>query len=185
VNISVRDLMSRELPDIVDELLRRYAMPAGMLCLEITESGFMEDPAYAQRVLERLHDLGVHLSIDDYGTGYSSLSYVSRLPVKELKIDRAFVMNMFKDDTTAMIVKSTIDLGHSLGLKVVAEGVENEATYRLLTQFGCDHAQGFYMSKALAAADLEVWLRESRWGQNAYEPNKTARISLLVPRSQG
>jgi diguanylate cyclase len=164
-------------------LLRRYAMPADMLCLEITESGFMEDPAYAQRVLERLHDLGVHLSIDDYGTGYSSLSYVSRLPVKELKIDRSFVKDMLTDDTQAMIVRSTIDLGHSLGLKVVAEGVEDEASYRLLQGLGCDHGQGYYMGKPMSAADLESWLRDSRWGQNAYEPNKTARVSLLLPRT--
>jgi diguanylate cyclase len=183
VNISVRDLMNRELPEIVDTLLRRYAMPADMLCLEITESGFMEDPAYAQRVLERLHDLGVHLSIDDYGTGYSSLSYVSRLPVKELKIDRSFVKDMLTDDTQAMIVRSTIDLGHSLGLKVVAEGVEDEASYRLLQGLGCDHGQGYYMGKPMSAADLESWLRDSRWGQNAYEPNKTARVSLLLPRT--
>jgi diguanylate cyclase len=185
VNISVRDLMNRELPDLVDDLLRRYAMPADMLCLEITESGFMEDPAHAQRVLERLHDLGVHLSIDDYGTGYSSLSYVSRLPVKELKIDRSFVKDMMNDETTSMIVRSTIDLGHSLGLKVVAEGVEDEASYRHLAQLGCDHAQGYFMSKPVPAAELEVWLRESRWGQNAYEPNKTARISLLTSRTAG
>jgi len=185
VNISVRDLMNREFPEIVDALLRTYAMPADMLCLEITESGFMEDPSHAQRVLERLSDLGVHLSIDDYGTGYSSLSYISRLPVKELKIDRSFVMHMMKDETKSMIVRSTIELGHSLGLKVVAEGVEDESSYRYLAQLGCDHAQGFYMSKPVCAADLESWLRDSRWGQNAYEPNKTARVSLLVPRSGG
>jgi diguanylate cyclase (GGDEF)-like protein len=183
VNISVRDLMNRELPDMVDGMLRRYAMPADMLCLEITESGFMEDPAHAQRILERLHDLGVHLSIDDYGTGYSSLSYVSRLPVMELKIDRSFIKDMLSDETTSMIVRSTIELGHSLGLKVVAEGVEDEASYRHLSTLGCDHAQGFYMSKPLPAPELETWLRDSRWGQNAYEPNKTARVSLLVPRS--
>jgi diguanylate cyclase (GGDEF)-like protein len=180
VNISVRDLMNRELPEIVEGLLRAHAMPADMLCLEITESGFMEDPVHAQRVLERLHDLGVHLSIDDYGTGYSSLSYVSRLPVEELKIDRSFVKEMLKDETTSMIVRSTIELGHSLGLKVVAEGVEDEASYRHLANLGCDHAQGYYMAKPLSAADLETWLAESRWGQNAYEPNKTARVSLLV-----
>lgn len=183
VNISVRDLMNRELPDVVDGLLRKYGMPADMLCLEITESGFMEDPTHAQRVLERLHDLGVLLSIDDYGTGYSSLSYVSRLPVKELKIDRSFVKGMMQDPTTSMIVRSTIELGHGLGLKVVAEGVEDEASYRYLAQLGCDHAQGFYMSKPLPPAELEAWLRDSRWGQNSYEPNKTARVSILVPKS--
>ncbi|MBB6093774.1 diguanylate cyclase (GGDEF)-like protein [Povalibacter uvarum] len=183
VNIAARDLMNRDLPEIVEGLLLRYAMPADMLCLEITESGFMEDPAYAQRVLERLHDLGVHLAIDDYGTGYSSLNYISRLPVKELKIDRSFVIGMMNDTTTSMIVRSTIELGHSLGLKVVAEGVEDEASYNHLVSLGCDHAQGYFMSRPVSAADLEQWLRNSRWGQNSYEPNRTARISLLVPKT--
>jgi diguanylate cyclase len=99
-----------------------------------------------RRVLERLHDLGVHLSVDDNGTGYSALSYLSRLPVMELKIDRSCVKDMMKDETTSMIVRSTIDLGHSLGLKVVAEGVEDEASYRHLAQLGCDHAQGYFGS---------------------------------------
>jgi EAL domain-containing protein (putative c-di-GMP-specific phosphodiesterase class I) len=89
---------------------------------------------------------------------------------------------MLSDETKSMIVRSTIELGHSLGLKVVAEGVEDEASYRHLASLGCDHAQGYFMSKPLPAAELEAWLAESRWGQNAYEPNKTARVSLLVSR---
>ena len=127
VNISARDLMSRELPDLVSEMLSRHGVPPELLCIEITESGFMEDPVHAQRVLDALHALGIQLSIDDYGTGYSSLSYIVRLPVDELKIDRSFVMRMSTDATTLTIVRSTIELGHNLGLKVVAEGVEDEA----------------------------------------------------------
>src|SRR4051812_7295602 len=179
INLSTRDLMNRELPDMIAGLLHKHGTPAGMICLEITESGFMEDPAYAQKVLERLNALGVMLSIDDYGTGYSSLSYIAKLPVDELKIDRSFVMHMKDDSTTSMIVRSTIELGHSLGLKVVAEGVEDEQSLELLRELGCDHAQGYYMSRPLPPADLEEWLRTSRWGQVPYEPNATARISLL------
>ena len=179
VNISTRDLMTRELPDIVSHLLERYAIPADLICLEITESGFMEDPAHAQRILEQLHDIGVHLSIDDYGTGYSSLSYIARLPVDELKIDRSFVSRMTQDDITSMIVRSTIELGHSLGLKVVAEGVEDEASFRFLRELGCDLAQGYFMSRPLAAPALEEWLRSSRWGQSKFEPGSTQRIALI------
>ena len=181
VNISARDLMNRDLPDMIAQLLAKYRTPAAMICLEITESGFIEDPAYAHKVLDRLNALGLQLSIDDYGTGYSSLSYIAQLPVDELKIDRSFVMRMLEDKTTAMIVRSTIELGHSLGLKVVAEGVEDEDSYRMLQQLGCDHAQGYFMSRALPARELEEWLQTSQWGQRKYEPNNTARISLLKP----
>jgi len=137
-------------------------VPPDLLCLEITESGFMEDPAHAQKVLQRLSTLGIHLSIDDYGTGYSSLSYIVQLPVDELKIDRSFVMHMATDKQTSTIVRSTIELGHSLGLKVVAEGVEDEAGMKLLQQLGCDQAQGYFISKPVSAAQLEVWLLKRR-----------------------
>jgi EAL domain-containing protein (putative c-di-GMP-specific phosphodiesterase class I) len=130
-----------------------------LLCLEITESGFMEDPANAQKVLDRLSELGVRLSIDDYGTGYSSLSYIMRLPVQELKIDRSFISHMAADEEIATIVRSTIDLGHNLGLKVVAEGVEDRSSWNMLRSLGCDDAQGFFMSRPLAAAALAQWVR--------------------------
>jgi len=126
-----------------------------------------------------LHKIGVHLSIDDYGTGYSSLSYIARLPVDEQKIDRSFVMRMTKDDITSMIVRSTIELGHSLGLRVVAEGVEDEASFRFLRELGCDQAQGYFMSRPLPAAALEEWLRNSLWGQSKFEPGGTQRIALI------
>ncbi|HEY0681486.1 MAG TPA: EAL domain-containing protein [Steroidobacter sp.] len=182
VNISARDLLNRELPDLIEKLLDRYGTPAWLLCLEITESGFMEDPAHSQRVLERLHDLGVQLSIDDYGTGYSSLSYIARLPVQELKIDRSFIKQM-NDATTATIVRSTIDLGHSLGLKVVAEGVEDEVDLRTLRLFGCDQAQGYFMSRPIPAKELEEWLRHSPWGttpKRVMSPEETSsKITVL------
>jgi EAL domain-containing protein (putative c-di-GMP-specific phosphodiesterase class I) len=151
--------MNRELPDQVADLLAEHGVSPSLLCLEITESGFMEDPAHAQRVLDRLSELGVKLSIDDYGTGYSSLSYVMRLPVQELKIDRSFISRMASDPEIATIVRSTIDLGHNLNLKVVAEGVEDLAAWKMLRVLGCDDAQGFYMSKPLEPRALVSWIR--------------------------
>jgi len=136
-------------------------VPPALLCLEITESGFMEDPSNAQKVLDRLAELGVRLSIDDYGTGYSSLTYLMRLPVQELKIDKSFVARMAVDDEISMIVRSTIDLGHNLGLKVVAEGVEDLTAWKLLRALGCDDAQGFFMSAPLPAASLVSWIRRN------------------------
>jgi len=159
VNISARDLMNRDLPTEVSALLTEHAVPPALLCLEITESGFMEDPANAQKVLDRLAELGVRLSIDDYGTGYSSLSYIMRLPVQELKIDRSFISRMAADEEISTIVRSTIDLGHNLGLKVVAEGVEDLPVWNMLRSLGCDDAQGFFMSKPLAPEALAQWIR--------------------------
>ena len=162
VNISARDLMNRELPELVAELLAEHDVTPGLLCLEITESGFMEDPAHAQKVLDRLAELGVKLSIDDYGTGYSSLSYIMKLPVQELKIDQSFISRMATDKEISTIVRSTIDLGHNLGLQVVAEGVEDAAVWELLRSLGCDDAQGYYMSKPLDARTLTAWIANNR-----------------------
>jgi EAL domain-containing protein (putative c-di-GMP-specific phosphodiesterase class I) len=129
-----------------------------MLCLEITESGLMEDPRSAQSTLRKLRELGVATSIDDYGTGYSSLSYIKQLAVNELKIDRTFVSGMEADHSNAAIVRSTIELGHNLGLTVVAEGVETDHELTVLRQYGCDVAQGYYFSKPMAADAFEAWL---------------------------
>jgi EAL domain-containing protein (putative c-di-GMP-specific phosphodiesterase class I) len=179
VNISARDLMNRDLPETIAELLKLHDVPPALLCLEITESGFMEDPAHAQKVLDRLHALGLKLSIDDYGTGYSSLSYIMKLPVQELKIDRSFILRMAADSDISTIVRSTIDLGHSLGLKVVAEGVEDLEGWNLLARLGCDDVQGYYMSPPLEAAALKSWIRDYRKGA-AIEPasgNEARRVS--------
>ena len=161
VNISARDHMNRDLPADVSALLVEHEVPPGLLCLEITESGFMEDPGNAQKVLDRLAELGVRLSIDDYGTGYSSLSYIMRLPVQELKIDQSFISRMASDEEISTIVRSTIDLGHNLGLKVVAEGVEDVSVWNMLRSLGCDDAQGYYMSKPLAPEALARWIRDN------------------------
>jgi len=159
VNISARDLMNRELPEHVAELLAEHDVTPGLLCLEITESGFMDDPGHAQKVLDRLAELGVKLSIDDYGTGYSSLSYIMKLPVQELKIDQSFISRMATDQEISTIVRSTIDLGHNLGLQVVAEGVEDLAVWNMLRTLGCDDAQGYFMSRPLDSRALAAWIR--------------------------
>ncbi len=153
INISARDLMNRDLPDQISALLKEHDVPAEMVCLEITESSFMDDPVHAQQVLDQLAALRLHLAIDDYGTGYSSLSYIMKLPVNELKIDRSFVARMATNTDISTIVRSTIELGHNLGLTVVAEGVETAEVLELLRQLGCDQVQGYFVSQPLPPED--------------------------------
>ncbi|MGH8809389.1 MAG: EAL domain-containing protein, partial [Noviherbaspirillum sp.] len=159
VNISTRDLLDQDLPVKFAGILNRYDLPTSSFCLEITESAIMDDPVRAQQTLEALHAMGVSLSIDDFGTGYSSLAYLKRLPVDELKIDKSFVLKMERDADDAKIVRSTIDLGHNMGLKVVAEGIENEAVWELLAKMGCDQGQGYFISKPMPAEQLLGWLQ--------------------------
>jgi diguanylate cyclase (GGDEF)-like protein len=162
VNISARDLrMEDTLVQYTWAALLAAELPPGMLCLEITESGLMDDPKCAQSTLRKLRDLGIETSIDDYGTGYSSLAYIKQLAVNELKIDRGFVAGMEADKRNAAIVRSTIELGHNLGLTVVAEGVETEHELTQLRRFGCDVAQGFHLGKPMSAEALEAWLGAS------------------------
>jgi diguanylate cyclase (GGDEF)-like protein len=158
VNLSTRDLLDLELPAKFADVLKRHHLQPAAFCLEITESAIMDDPMRAQQTLEGLHAMGVDLSIDDFGTGYSSLAYLKRLPVQELKIDKSFVMKMESDADDAKIVRSTIDLGHNMGLKVVAEGLENLAVWELLAKMGCDQGQGYYISKPMPAEQLAGWL---------------------------
>ncbi|HEX3629066.1 MAG TPA: EAL domain-containing protein [Candidatus Dormibacteraeota bacterium] len=157
VNLSARNLLDNELPDAVGQLLRTWQVPPDKLSLEITESTLIATEAEA--TLAQLHAIGVQISVDDFGTGYSSLAYLKRLPVGEIKIDRSFVQDMATNWDGAAIVRSTIDLGHNLGLKVVAEGVENEATARMLREYGCDYIQGFHISRPAAPGPLGPWLR--------------------------
>ena len=158
VNLSARDLLDQDLPRKFSDVMHRYNVKPASFCLEITESSIMDDPVRAQNTLEGLHALGVELSIDDFGTGYSSLAYLKRLPVHELKIDKSFVMNMERDADDAKIVRSTIDLGHNMGLRVVAEGIESEAVWNILARMGCDQGQGYFMSRPIAAEHLVTWV---------------------------
>jgi EAL domain-containing protein (putative c-di-GMP-specific phosphodiesterase class I) len=145
-------------------MLDRDETTAGRITLEITESALMADPSKARKALMFLSQQGIRFSIDDFGTGYSSLAYLKHLPVSEIKIDKIFVSTMMTDTDNATIVRSTIDLGHNLGLSVVAEGVEDRQTWEQLSLLGCDHAQGYYMSRPLPVDQLERWLQESNWG---------------------
>ena len=157
INLSTRDLLDLEFPARLDALLAQYEVPASAFCLEITESAIMDDPQRAQNTLNLLSARGFKLSIDDFGTGYSSLAYLKSLPVDELKIDKSFVMNMEKDEDDAKIVRSTVDLAHNLGLTVVAEGVENALIWDKLKALACDEAQGYFMSKPIAAHTFAAW----------------------------
>lgn len=158
VNISTRDLIDQALPDKLQELLNQYQISVDNIAIEITESSIMDDPIRAEATLLKLAEMGVKIAIDDFGTGYSSLAYLKRLPVQELKIDKSFVLNMEKNASDASIVKSTIDLGHNLNLKVVAEGIENVEAWQLLEKMGCDYGQGYFMGKPMPANDYPAWL---------------------------
>lgn len=157
VNLSARDLLNPALVDLLAELLETYALPPDGLCLEITESALMEDPTLALAHLEAFAALGLKLSIDDYGAGQASLAYLKRLPVHELKIDQSFIGSLSSSPKDAEIVRSTIALGHALGLTVVAEGVESQADLDWLSAAGCDIAQGYFISRPIRAAGFVAW----------------------------
>jgi EAL domain-containing protein (putative c-di-GMP-specific phosphodiesterase class I) len=162
-NLSAQNLLGDALVDKLEELLSQYQLPAELLELEITESTIMADPDRALRVLKAIDGLGVTLAIDDFGTGYSSLAYLKRLPVRLLKIDGSFVTGMLGDDQDQIIVHSTINLAHNLGLKVVAEGVEDEKVLCKLQELGCDQVQGYHIARPQPAPALEQWLRHAQW----------------------
>ena len=180
VNMSARNLHDPELPNIVARLLTTWNVPGELLIIEITEGIAMD--TLAEDRLTQLGAMGVRLSIDDFGTGYSSLAYLKRLPMEELKIDRSFIAGMDTNPDDAAIVRPTIDLGHNLGLRVVAEGVETEAVLEMLRTYGCDFAQGHFISPPLAAAELTNWLKAYELGgaRPSRQPNLRA-----VEGSQG
>ena len=164
VNLSARILHDGGFPDRMEELLESYGIAPEQLELEITESVIMTDPAHALDILTRISRMGVGLSIDDFGTGYSSLAYLKKLPVNAVKIDKSFVIHMIKDQSDAQIVRSTIELAHNLGLKVIAEGIETREVWDRLVALGCDEGQGYYMSRPIGAPEMTQWLHESPWG---------------------
>jgi diguanylate cyclase (GGDEF)-like protein/PAS domain S-box-containing protein len=163
VNLSGRSLQDPSLVDLVGELLQRWRIPPAALMLELTESSIMSDPDHVMLVLERLRALRVGLSIDDFGTGYSSLSHLRLLPVDEIKIDKSFVLDMLTNASDEAIVRSTIQLCQNLGRKVVAEGVEDEATYERLRELGCDFAQGFHIARPMPGSELPGWIAGGMW----------------------
>jgi EAL domain-containing protein (putative c-di-GMP-specific phosphodiesterase class I) len=184
VNLSPRNLHDPGLPVKVAGLLAKWGVPASNITLELTENAIMIDPERAFKILMRLHNMGIHLSIDDFGTGYSSLVYLKKLPVSQIKVDRSFVMEMIRDDDDAVIVQSTIDLGHNLSRQVVAEGVENKDTLERLKALGCDQVQGYYLSRPLPADEITAWFAQSNWGaprsKSALDASQTSQT--LSPR---
>jgi diguanylate cyclase (GGDEF)-like protein len=158
VNLSTRTLLDSSLSSRLESLLHTYGVSPDRLCLEITESTLLADPTRAIATMQRLSELGVRMSIDDFGTGYSSMSYLKSLPVDEIKIDRSFVTDMLGSARDEALVHSVVDLAHSLGLQVVAEGVEDEGTLQALGAIGCDLAQGFHLARPMPAGDLMPWL---------------------------
>ena len=157
INLSAMDLMDADLPDFIHDCQRRHKVPPAKIILEVTEGALMRDVDYAVRMLHRLRAGGIRLSIDDFGTGYSSLAQLKRMPVDELKIDKSFVMQMTEGSDDAVIVRSTIELGHNMGLSVIAEGVESDSSLALLKQYRCDMVQGYLFSPPLAGAELYDW----------------------------
>ncbi|MGW3467517.1 putative bifunctional diguanylate cyclase/phosphodiesterase [Saccharopolyspora sp. NPDC000995] len=159
VNLSVRNLADETFPDRVGEALLRHDTPPELLTFELTESGVMADPERSLPLLRRLHAMGVVLAVDDFGTGYSSLAYLRQLPVDEVKIDKSFVLGMGTDLGDMAVVRSIVELGHSLDLAVVAEGVEDDAARDQLVAMGCDVAQGYLISRPLSEERFEAWLQ--------------------------
>jgi diguanylate cyclase (GGDEF)-like protein len=160
VNLSVESLHDPDLLSLTESCTETHGAEPGWLAMEITETGIMREPEHALSTIQKLNALGVEIAIDDFGTGYSSLSYLARFPATQLKIDRSFVLNMSDDANNSIIVSAIVELGHKLGLLVVAEGVEDQLTLERLAGAGCDLIQGYYVSRPMTAAACGAWLRD-------------------------
>ncbi len=167
VNLSVRDLLNKNLPDLIQGLLGDAGLAGEKLILEITESAIMSDPESAMIVLRRLADQGISLSVDDFGTGHSSFAYLRKLPLAELKVDKSFVLNLSQNETDRTIVRAIVDLGHGLDLRITAEGVEDQQAYDILSGIGCDVGQGYFMSRPLTLDKFNIFARESPYAAAA------------------
>jgi EAL domain-containing protein (putative c-di-GMP-specific phosphodiesterase class I) len=170
VNVSARTLLDHGFAASVAAQLLAADVPPYLLCLELTESTIMSDPEGALAVLKQLHDMFVRLSVDDFGTGYSSMAYLKVLPVDELKVDRSFVKDMTRDTGDSVLVQSAVDLGHNLGLTVVAEGVEDLETLMALQAIGADIAQGYYIGRPMDTESLMRWMNERERTSPATQP---------------
>ncbi len=177
VNLSVHNLLDKDLPNLVQRLLKKWKVPPERLVLEITESNLMLEPEVALATLKKLQDMDVALSVDDFGTGYSSLAYLKTLPVNELKIDRSFVQEMMQGESDAKIVHLIANLSHNLGLTVVAEGVEDEATWNKIADLGCDVVQGYYICKPLPPKELSAWMLTTPWNAENHKERFSPQAS--------
>jgi diguanylate cyclase (GGDEF)-like protein len=178
VNLSARDLLDEYLPHHVVQVLKENDLAAERLTLEVTESSIMEDVRRATAVLDLLKDVGVRISMDDFGTGHSSLAQLRDIPLNELKIDKSFIMTLASDQHNDAIVRTTIELAHGMGLKVVAEGVEDATTIRRIASLGCEQAQGFYLSKPVPPAELLAWLQSYK--PTSYKDRRSNRRAFAT-----
>jgi diguanylate cyclase (GGDEF)-like protein len=178
INISPSTLHDMELPDAITGLLASYTLAPHHITFEITEGSIIKDPARALEILTRLANMGIRISIDDFGTGYSSLAYLKKMPASEVKIDKSFVLDMLENENDAAIVRATIDLAHNLGMKVVAEGVENKETADCLAELGCDILQGFYFSKPLAPREFLNWIGDHTPREKQATAMRTESLSV-------
>jgi EAL domain-containing protein (putative c-di-GMP-specific phosphodiesterase class I) len=176
VNVSAQDIERPEFAERIARIVRDTAPPPDQLCLEITESGLVSETDIAVANLKAVAKLGVRLAVDDFGTGYATLKQLQSLPVQELKIDRSFVSGMNENRGSYTIVRSTIDLGKQLGLRVVAEGVETVAELRSLAALGCDEIQGYYVSKPMPASEVAKFVRS----RNALQDSTQHRYAKLA-----
>jgi EAL domain-containing protein (putative c-di-GMP-specific phosphodiesterase class I) len=164
MNVTASTLLDLTLPDRLAELCKQHDLPPDKLILEVTETEAMRDVTRTMDVLLRMRLRNIGISIDDFGTGHSSLRELQRMPFSEMKIDKSFVIEMIDNKDCMVIVNATVDLAHNLGLKVIAEGVENARTWNLLLEKGCDYAQGFHMGKPMPASEFDIWLKN--WAAN-------------------
>ena len=179
INLSAHQMRQDDIADRIANALRRYRIHPSLLTCEITETAAMEDTKATQETFRRLGELGAHLSIDDFGTGYSSLSYLRQLPAEELKIDRSFVMDLEHSPDARAVVDAVVKLAHALGLKVVAEGVENPHQQQVLADMGCDELQGYLFAKPMSARALLMWAMRDRSESAAF------RASLFGETREG
>jgi EAL domain-containing protein (putative c-di-GMP-specific phosphodiesterase class I) len=162
INVTASTLLDLSLPDRISEICKQHNLPPEMLILEVTETEAMRDVTRTMDVLLRMRLRNIGVSIDDFGTGHSSLRELQRMPFSELKIDKSFVTDMANNKDSMVIVNSIVDLGHNLGLKVIAEGIEDERAWDMLREKGCDFGQGYFMGHPMAGADFGLWLENWR-----------------------
>ncbi|MCA1710371.1 MAG: EAL domain-containing protein [Actinobacteria bacterium] len=175
VNLSARNLLDRQLPMDVGGVLARYGLPPELLVLEITETTMMSELDVVESVLGQLRAMGVQLSVDDFGTGYSSLAFLQRVQVNEVKIDRSFVSGLGQSENDRALVRATVQLAHSLGARCIGEGVETAGQLAVLTELGCDSAQGYHLGRPVPAADVRPLLGLDATGKTLPLPRDESR----------